>query len=255
MVAADWSISELAKMSKVSSRTLRHYHQIGLLKPAWTAANGYRYYQRSELLRLQRILLLRELGLGLETIADVLQGQTDELQALRTHHRWLLAERDRMSQLAQTVQSTMASLSGGEGYRKEGTMNAEKMFEGFAKNPYQEEAEQRWGKEAVQRANTSWAKLSVAEREDTLAEAEAINVELAACQQAGLAADDERVQAAVARHYQWITLSWTPNAESYLGLGQLYIDDDRFRKNFDKVGATPEYLLEAMKVYAIRNLT
>ncbi|AJT41503.1 MerR family transcriptional regulator [Psychromicrobium lacuslunae] len=254
MSATDWSIAELAKMSKVSSRTLRHYHQIGLLQPAWTAANGYRYYQQPELIRLQRILLLRELDLGLETIAEVLRGQTDELEALGTHHRWLLAERDRMSQLAQTVQSTMTSLTGGESYRKEGIMNAAKMFEGFDKNPYQEEAVQRWGEEAVERANASWAKMSGNEREAALAEAEAINVELADCQQAGLAVEDERVQAAVARHYRWIKLSWTPTAESYLGLGQLYIDDDRFRRNFEKVGATPEYLLAAMKVYAAENL-
>ena len=67
-----WSIAELAKLSRVSSRTLRHYHQLGLLAPAYTGHNGCRYYTRTELLRLQRILLLRELGLGLESIGEVL---------------------------------------------------------------------------------------------------------------------------------------------------------------------------------------
>ncbi|NYE94987.1 DNA-binding transcriptional MerR regulator [Psychromicrobium silvestre] len=254
MSATAWSISEVAKMTGVSSRTLRHYDQIDLLKPAWAAHNGYRYYQQPELLRLQRILLLRELGLSLEIIAQVLLGQRDELQALEVHHRWLLAERDRMSRLANTVEATMASLVEGQDYGKGKIMNAEAMFSGFEKNPYEKEAVQRWGKEAVARANASWSSTSPEERQAALAESTAINIELAACQQAGLPADDERVQAAVARHYRWITLSWTPNAESYLGLGQLYVDDDRFRANYEKAGASPEYLLEAIKVYAAKNL-
>ncbi|HKU31582.1 MAG TPA: MerR family transcriptional regulator, partial [Arthrobacter sp.] len=70
--AAGWTISEVAKASKVSSRTLRHYDHMGLLEPAHTGPNGYRFYGQRELLRLQRILLLRELGLGLETIGEVL---------------------------------------------------------------------------------------------------------------------------------------------------------------------------------------
>jgi DNA-binding transcriptional MerR regulator len=80
-----WSIAELAKLSRVSSRTLRHYDQVGLLPPAYTGHNGYRHYTQPELLRLQRILLLRELGLGLETIGQVLDGQADQLGALNVH--------------------------------------------------------------------------------------------------------------------------------------------------------------------------
>ncbi|WP_394939026.1 MerR family transcriptional regulator [Psychromicrobium sp. YIM B11713] len=254
MPETDWSISEVAKISRVSSRTLRHYDQIGLLKPAWTAHNGYRYYQQAELIRLQRILLLRELGLGLETIAEVLRGQTDELQALRTHHRWLLAERDRMSQLAETVQSTMASLSEGKAYSKGGTMKAEEIFSGFDKNPYEAEAIERWGEDAVQKANASWSALGQEGRQAMMAEADAINQELAACQELGLTADDARVQAAVERHYRWIALGWTPDAASYPGLAQLYVDDERFRKFYEKAGVSPEYLLEAIRIYAAEKL-
>ncbi len=59
-----WSIAEVARMSKVTSRTLRHYDDVGLLRPAYVGSNGYRYYEQEQLLRLQQILLLRELGLG-----------------------------------------------------------------------------------------------------------------------------------------------------------------------------------------------
>src|SRR4029453_1027420 len=138
-----WTISEVARMSRVSSRTLRHYDQLGLLEPSHTGHNGYRYYGQPELLRLQRILLLRELGLGLETIAEVLDGQTDPLEALAVHRKWLLAERDRLDRMSRTVDATITALSQGE------KMDAENLFKDFDNNPYEAEARERWGDKAV----------------------------------------------------------------------------------------------------------
>jgi hypothetical protein len=66
-----WSIQQVARMSGVTARTLRHYDHLGLLRPAWVGAHGYRYYEQGEVLRLQQILLLRELGVDLPTIAAV----------------------------------------------------------------------------------------------------------------------------------------------------------------------------------------
>lgn len=64
-----WSTAEVARISGVTSRTLRHYDAVGLLPPARIGAGGLRFYGEAELLRLQRILVLRELGLGLVRIA------------------------------------------------------------------------------------------------------------------------------------------------------------------------------------------
>lgn len=246
---ATWSTSEVAAMSKVSSRTLRHYDQIGLLEPASTAPNGYRHYGRAQLHRLQRILLLRGLGLRLDTIAEVLEGQTDQVEALTAHHRWLLAERDRMNRLASTVASTINALKRGE------TMNAQEMFTGFEGNPYEEEAIARWGKEAVGRSNAKYAALTKEQKQAMSDEAAAINAELARCFNAGLAADDGAVQAAVGRHYAWVSFHWTPDAERYVGLGQMYVDDLRFAANYEKAGVPVAYMLAAMKVYAAKSLT
>ncbi|MCD2115184.1 MerR family transcriptional regulator, partial [Rhodococcus rhodochrous] len=75
---------ELAKSAGTTSRTLRHYGDLGLLEPSRIGANGYRFYNENALVRLQRILLLRELGLGLPAIAEVLTGERDTAAALRT---------------------------------------------------------------------------------------------------------------------------------------------------------------------------
>ncbi|GAA3200026.1 hypothetical protein GCM10020255_104150 [Rhodococcus baikonurensis] len=65
---SEWSIQELAKSAGTTSRTLRHYGDLGLLEPSRIGANGYRFYDEDALVRLQRILLLRELGLGLRPL-------------------------------------------------------------------------------------------------------------------------------------------------------------------------------------------
>src|SRR5437660_6235141 len=146
-----WSIAQVARMSKVTSRTLRHYDDIGLLRPAWVGRNGYRYYERAQLLTLQRILIMRELGLGLDAIAEIIHDGRDPVEALRMHHAWLCDERDRFDRLASTVAHTIENLEGGEDV----TTDATHWFDGFdpvQQERWQQEARERWGAEVVDAA-------------------------------------------------------------------------------------------------------
>src|SRR6478609_8393470 len=102
-----WTTAEVVRLSGVTSRALRHYDAIGLLRPAGSAPGGQREYGRTELLRLQQVLVLRELGVGLGTIAEILDDGVPRADRLREHHTWLLAERDRFDRLARTVASTI----------------------------------------------------------------------------------------------------------------------------------------------------
>lgn len=79
----DWSIQDVARLSGATSRTLRHYGDLGLLPPSRIGSNGYRFYDEVSLVRLQRILMLRALGLGLPAIGDVLAQQRGEGEALQ----------------------------------------------------------------------------------------------------------------------------------------------------------------------------
>ena len=119
----EWSIQQIARLAGTTSRTLRHYDAIGLLSPSRVGASGYRYYDGDALVRLQRILLLRELGIGLPQIAEVLERRTSPEDALRVHLEWLRRERERTSRQIASVEATIASLEGGE------QMMAEKMFD------------------------------------------------------------------------------------------------------------------------------
>jgi len=245
-----WSISEVAKASKVSSRTLRHYDQLGLLEPAYTAHNGYRYYGEPELLRLQRILLLRELGLGLETIGQVLDGQADPVEALAVHRKWLLAERDRLDRMSRTVDATIAAL------RQGAPMSAENIFKDFDNNPYEAEARERWGDKVVDESKARHAAMTPDQKREFMEQADAANRAVLDCLNAGLPADDAATLAAVDLHYQWILRSWTPGRASYAALGRMYVEDARFKAFHDKYDERlAAYMSEAMAAYAQARLS
>lgn len=245
-----WSTAEVARMSRVSSRTLRHYDHVGLLPPARTGHGGLRFYERPQLLRLQHILVLRELGLGLDDIGAVLDGDADEVAALRRHQARLLAEADRLRTLAATVAATIHEREDGP------IMPAEELFTGLRDNPYEAEARERWGDTVVDEANRRVADLDDAAAQAIKAEGDAVNRDLAAAMAAGTPVDDPAVQVIVARHHAWVSRFWTPGRDAYKGLGQMYVDDERFTATYDAVapGLAP-YLRDAMAEYAREHLT
>jgi DNA-binding transcriptional MerR regulator len=78
-------IGEFSRIARVSARLLRYYDELGLLKPGVVdAASGYRYYTSSQLQRLNRILVLKDLGLSLEQIGGVIdqEASADQLRAM-----------------------------------------------------------------------------------------------------------------------------------------------------------------------------
>lgn len=248
-----YSISTLARTAGVTSRTLRHYDRIGLLQPAHVDESGRRFYERDQLRRLQRILVLRELGVRLDSIGEVLAGERAEIDVLRMQHRWLLAERDRLGRLADTVAATIEETQGGR------RMSAEQMFAGFSDPRYgerlAEEARRRWGKVATesQQQLGSWSQQQWDAHNTRGAEITNRIAELAA---SGAASDESRVLDTVAEHYEWISQHWTPDAESYTGLGRLYAEDERFRRQYEAVQpGLADYLRDAIAAYAGRRLS
>jgi DNA-binding transcriptional MerR regulator len=245
-----WSIQDIARTVGTTSRTLRHYGQIGLLAPSRVGSNGYRYYDQDSLVRLQRILLLRELGLSLPAIADVLDGEQDGAVALRTHLDWLEQERGRLARQIDSVRTTLRKLEGGE------QLMADEMFDGFDHTQYEQEVTERWGKDAYQRGDTWWRGLSEQERTAFMQEQADIARDFGAAKAAGKAADSDDVQAITGRQYVWLTHSSEQVSKAYFeNLGEMYVVDPRFTANYDKHGeGTAVLIRDAMKIYAERNL-
>ncbi|MEU6980316.1 MULTISPECIES: MerR family transcriptional regulator [unclassified Streptomyces] len=249
-----WSIADVARMSGVTSRTLRHYDEIGLLPAAWIGSNGHRHYERDDLLRLQQILLMRELGLGLKEIRAVLDSQVDRVAVLREHHERLLAERARLGTLARTVARTITELE--EDAPMAQINRPENLFEGFEPDPELEaEAQRRWP-EAYEESQQATQGMTPADMEHWQREVTAQMIRLAEFMTAGTPVDDPAVQAEIGAHYRNVSRFWTPTAEAYKGLALMYVEDPRFRDNFERIAAgLAEYQRDAMGVYADTRLS
>jgi DNA-binding transcriptional MerR regulator len=251
----DWSIQDIARLAGTTSRTLRHYDDIGLLAPSRIGGNGYRYYDQASLVRLQRILLLRDLGLGLPAIADVLENQTDAGPALRTHLAWLRDERTRLARQIASVESTIKAMEGGE------QIMAEDMLDGFDHTQYKDEVEERWGKEAYAKSDAWWRSKSPAEKKEWQELQKRLAADWIAASTSGAFPDSEEAQALAQRHFDWLaSIPGTPGSDgdgptrAYLtGLGEMYVADPRFGANYGG-DAGAAFVRDALRVYADRNL-
>lgn len=246
-MAGEWSIQDLAKAAGTTSRTLRHYGQLGLLEPSRIGANGYRYYDQTALVRLQRILLLRELGLGLPVIAEVLAGEQDTADALRTHLELLRQQQDRIARQIESVSTTLHKTERGE------PLMAAEVFDGFDHTQYRDEVIERWGKEAYDSGDRWWRSQSEEDRKGFLQTQLDIAADFGKAHAAGLPVDGETVQAIVERHRAWLSIGTQgrPVTDDYLlGLGEMYVADPRFRENYDAHGeGTAEYMLAAFHAH------
>ncbi|GAA4457643.1 MerR family transcriptional regulator [Phytohabitans houttuyneae] len=246
----EWSIQDIARLAGTTSRTLRHYGAVGLLEPSRVGRNGYRYYDQDCLLRLQRILLLRELGLGLPAIAQVLEGQRDPVAALRTHLRVLEQERDRIGRQIESVKTTIRKTQRGE------RLMAEEVLDGFDHTRYEQEVTERWGREAYERGDRWWRSLTAEQRTEFQQRQVAIAEDFGRAHQSGSAADSEEAQQITERHVEWLSATTTPTKGYLIGLGEMYVSDPRFTANYDRYGeGTAAFIRDAMKVYAERHMT
>jgi DNA-binding transcriptional MerR regulator len=122
-----YTVRQVARISGVSVRTLHFYDELGLLKPAYQAPNGYRIYDEPQLLMLQQILFYRELGFELKQIKDILERPDfEKRQALLSHRDVLEENLARTRALLETIDKTAEHLRGGK------KMANEEMFRGFS---------------------------------------------------------------------------------------------------------------------------
>jgi DNA-binding transcriptional MerR regulator len=242
-----YSISQVAKISGVTARALRHYDAIGLLRPRSVAANGYRWYGRAELLRLQRILVLRRLGLGLAEIANVLAEETDEATALRGHLAGLQAERARLYQIIGTVEDTVADLDDAR------ITDPSQFFAGLRRDQetMRKELTEAYGEGVNAIFDEAQDDRTTADYEHAAAQGAALFRRLAEVMRAGTAPDEPAALDAIAEHHAALRHYWQPTPDAYAAMGALYVTDPTQRKMAEQADAgLPAWLAEAIPAYA-----
>ena len=253
-----YRVGEVAKLSGVSIRTLHHYDQLGLLKPADVGPNGYRYYGKDELLRLQQILFHRELGLGLEQIRRILDAPGfDRAAALSAHRETLVAQARRYRRLVRTIDETLAALNGDK------TMDEKAMYRGF--DPEAEARHQAWvidrygeaGRDGLDIRNAVLKDWTQADYDSHQADFAQIVQAFADALTEGQAADSEPAQAIARRFHLCTSRAWTGpiNRAGFLNMAELYSEHPDMRAVFEarRAGLT-EYVVEAMRQLAGKEL-
>ena len=252
----EYTVQKLGSIAGVSTRTLRYYDEVGILKPARISSSGYRIYGQEEVDRLQQIMFYRELGVSIEDIKDLItSADFDKTAALISHREKLLAKRKQIDQLIDNVEKTIA-LS--EGRIK---MSDKEKFEGFKKNLI-EENEKKYGKEIREKygedtVNTSKARMMNMTKEQ-YEEFESLGKEVLDTLYAAYKTGDpagELAQKTADLHRQWLTYTWgSYNKEAHVGLATMYVEDERFTDYYDKElpGATV-FLRDAILIYTDRN--
>lgn len=244
----EWSIHQIARQAGTTSRALRHYGQLGLLPASRVGASGYRYYDQASLLRLQQILLLRDLGLSLAAIGTVLDARDgDPAPALQGHLRWLEREHARIGRQITAVQTTLDKTRRGEPL-----MPAE-IFDGFDHTQYRDEVAQRWGTAAADHSDRWWGQLTAADKATFQQTQRDIAAAFTAAHRAGQPATDPAVQQLAARHAAWLaTATGAPVTGAYLrGLADMYLTDPRFAANYGQPGdGTVALVRDALHTYA-----
>ncbi|UPM55785.1 MerR family transcriptional regulator [Gottfriedia acidiceleris] len=248
----EYTVQKLGLLAGISTRTLRYYDEIGILKPARINSSGYRIYGQAEVDRLQQILFYRELGMNLENIKEIITSPDfNSAKALTEHREQLLDKRKQLDLLISNVEKSIALTEGRI------TMSNKEKFEGFKKDmieenekKYGKEARKKYGDEAVNQANQKVMSMTEEDHKEVTRLAEELEKTLAEAVKTG-DPSSEIAQKAADLHKQWLTFYWSKySKEAHAGLAQMYVDDERFRAHYDKVQpGTAEFLRDAIHIY------
>lgn len=241
-----FTVGDLARLTGVTVRALHHYDELGLVRPSQRTAAGYRLYSDADVVRLQQVLLFRELGLALHEIAEAIDNDARREDVLRQHREVLVTKRARLDAMVAAVDAALSTLDKGQPMQPD---DVKQMFDGFDHAQYEDEARERWGstdayKESARRTKT----YGMAEWDQIKAAWARIYGDLAELMTAGTPVIDPLVQALVEEHRAHISRWFYPcSVEMHKGLGTMYITDARFTANLDKTApGFAQYLSDAI---------
>lgn len=246
-------IAQLAKLAGISTRTLRHYHDCGLLAPLYTSGGGQRIYGQHELLKLQQILFYKQLGLELSVIKTLLADPNfNEIEALKQHKSAIQQKIESLKNACKTIDYTVKTLEKGE------NIVPNKLFENLKEDlvlqneeKYGKEARQLYGDPAVDESNKKFKNMS----EEDYKRLEDLNKKIftlldEAFEESNFTSPKAMELAKL--HREWLCFYWedyTP--EAHMGIAQMYVNDPRFAKYYNRgtVGKA-EFLERCINHYA-----
>lgn len=248
----EYTINRLAKLTGITTRTLRYYDTFGLLSPARISSNGYRIYGQKEVDQLQQILFYRELGVTLDDIKKIIYSKEFDAQAaLESHLSELLAKREQLNILIANVKKTIKATKG------EIMMSDQEKFDGFIQKlvddneqQYGKEIRAKYGDDVINQSNTKFRNLSKAQYSELKELSSEVNTTLKAAFEQG-DPKSALAQKTCALHKEWLCYFWDHySKEAHIGVAQMYVDDPRFTAYYDEISpGCAAFLRDAILIY------
>ena len=250
----EYSIKELAELTGLTTRTLRYYDEINLLKPAIVKENGYRYYGSKELELLQQIMFYRKRGFELKQIKDIIENPDYDLkEALVQHLKALEDEKKNIDSLILNVKLTILSM--------EGTcyMTDKERFEVFKEEiikeneaKYGAEIREKYGDETIDASNAKIMGMNEDKYNHFKSLEENIKTKLEVAVKACLDPSSDEGKEITALHKEWLMMTWKSySSEAHKGLAKMYVFDERFKSYYDaNVEGCAEFLEKAIEYWA-----
>lgn len=240
------TVNEVSKLTGVSVRTLHHYDAIGLLKPTTISEAGYRLYDDTALERLQQILLFRELEFPLKEIKSILEcSNFDRGKALEQQITLLTLKKEHLEKLIDLACEI----------KKIGVNKMDfTAFDTSKIDKYAAEVKAAYGHTA------EYKEFEEKSKGHTSEETQKLNLQMMTLfsefgTMREMQPESENIQARVKKLQEFITENfYTCSNDVLYGLGNMYVEDERFTANMDKAGGegTAGFVFEAIKKYCGR---
>ncbi len=226
-----YTVQALAQLAGISVRTLHYYDEIGLLKPAYSAKNGYRYYEEGELIRLQQILFFRELEFSLEDIKRMLNRPGfSVIEALRDQKKLIRLKQTRLEKLIHAINTTITAMNSNQ------KINEKEMYDVFKDEDvkqYQDEVKERWGNtDAYKQSMKKVSKMTKVEMQKLKEDGEKHTTAIADAMDKGV--DHPDVQELIKKSHDGINFFYECSYEMFRNLGKMYVEDPRFTEYYEK---------------------
>lgn len=242
------TVKEVSELSKVTVKTLHHYHKIGLLMPAETTEAGYRLYGTKELERLQAILFYRELDFSLEQIGQLLEREPDRAAMLEEQEALLEQRKQRLDRIMDTLRKTKAGLERGN------PLPQEELFVGFESEDEWREALREQSEYLKERygAELEAARIDVPEMNDQAAEAAAFMKDMTTCLRGKVKHNDPRVHQFIRDHLAFMNgHGHRASAKDFAAQTAFFLQDEfHLRMLEDQQTGLAYYLNAAAAAYA-----
>lgn len=235
-----YTIKKLAELAQISTRTLRYYDNIGLLKPNEINKSNYRIYDEKNVNQLQQIMFYRSMDFPLQKIKQIMSDpEFSRLEALQEQQKLLQAKQAEINALLTNIEMTIKD------YQGVITMKDNQKFTAFKQQKiteneqrYGSEIRQKYGSQTVESANQKFGNLTTEEYQ-TMQKIEQELIQNLVKLAADPDLDSELAQKIYQKHRQWLSYTWNDySKKAHRGLVDMYVADERFSRYYDEKAQT-----------------